>query len=266
VEVSSKKSFKHLTFDAESLRSVIENASRRFPGGATCRIEAQFGDRSGKFTSLEQLLEVDGLPQVIHDFQLWMYSANAPLDKRLSLSRGFPDVTLSVTAENDDVWAYGLAEVLGRRLSEIEKQSSPTLKPPGSMQRLRNYLARNATSVWTGLASFAFGLVLSAGWFGGHKAFGVTLSVITSVVWVFGAAMLVFVSLPANTALSLRQVPTLTLMTRTGNAPPNDTRIADETLTWTKRNVLATIIGIVMGLVGVVGGVLLTTWLTRPVK
>jgi hypothetical protein len=257
MRTTAEREYQRLLFSPSELRGFIDEAVDLFQTSnavVTTSIGASFADKSGQFANLDALLTEPHLPDTLYDFELSFYLTsytsdardriNSSLTKSLRLRRSYPNVYLSVDAEDDPVWAYGVAEVLDRRLKPIaDSARARSLGIPGKLVWwLNQTAARGRPYFFSGIG----GLLLGALWFGGWKSALALIALLVVLAWFFGLIALLWFSIPKPTAWR-SDFPMLALIVRSpvGQSQPD---VAVQTLRWTRANVLVAI-GVAMLLI-----------------
>lgn len=246
----AEREYHRLLLSPPQLRDLINEAVRLFPGptAVSTTIEASFGDKSGTFNSLDELLAEPHLPATLYDFQLRLYltsyDAKGPTylpdvkTKLIYLRRLYPNVSLHVDAEDDPIWAYGVAEVLGRRLKAIAE--SPVASSRGTAAKAILWLDRVAARARPYFFGGLAGLLLGSLCFGGWRPMLAIAALLLIVAWIFLLCALLWFLIPKP--INWRSEPAiLALIVRGDTEAESQSSVAAQTLQWTKANVLVAI-------------------------
>lgn len=260
MEVTASRTFRRLVFTPDSLQEFLNEAKVLFPSDFrySSSIKASFDDRTGSFPDVQALLGQGGLPDVLRDFIVWLYSrADNGETKTVRLARGYSEVNLSVAADNDAVWAYGVAEVLSKRLTRIE-----AITTRAGVARRQTKLRQLWDSKKHLLPSFGYGLLvglfLATLRFAGWKMVVPLFALVGLIIYLALVVQLILWSIP-KTSDSMLPRPELMLLIH----PPvsRNADVGQETLKWTRRNAFAAVGAIVMAAIIAVGGALFEVWL-----
>jgi hypothetical protein len=243
VEVRLVRELPNLRLTLSDLRTVVNKCSALYPSAVQVRptIHVGYGARNGDFASVDAILAVVDLPDVIYDCNVTFYGSRSPGSGDMNIIRlaaSYPGASLSVAAD-DEAWVHGVMDVVSALLLRFQ-YPRPVAPPPETlMLKARGQVA----SSWR---SFLVGTLLgSVCWVAYYRGFAAAYS-LGALGWFAGALISL---VPVLRSSARARGPALALVVREAeaSAPRRDYNLS--LLRWTQATVVIGVIAVVVGII-----------------